>query len=121
MLIGNKSDMTRQRQVTYEEGLQFAQQNKIDLFMETSAKTSENVSKAFHETAKIVFEKIQEGEISVSDDDVNSSGVKFGALMSRSADREQTGNSIRVKGTTDNPSGKTTCCGGASANVDQQS
>jgi hypothetical protein len=111
MLVGNKSDMQRQRQVTYEEGLLFAQQNNIDLFMETSAKTSENVSKAFHETAKLVLEKIQSGAITVHDDDMASSGVKFGSLIKHSADRN--GSDVRVKGVTKTP-GKSGCCNGMS-------
>jgi len=37
ILIGNKSDLNDQRQVSYEDGALFARQNDM-LFMETSAK-----------------------------------------------------------------------------------
>lgn len=42
MLIGNKSDLDAQRQVTQEEGSTFASKHGLH-FLETSAKTSENV------------------------------------------------------------------------------
>lgn len=63
MLIGNKRDLdaTRQRQVTREEAERFAQENDIPLFMETSAKSAENVEEAFVKTAEKVYEKIQAG------------------------------------------------------------
>jgi len=37
-LIGNKSDLEAQRDVTYEEAKQFAEENEL-LFIEASAKT----------------------------------------------------------------------------------
>jgi Ras-related protein Rab-2A len=42
MLIGNKSDLDHRRVVTHEEGEQFAKENGL-IFMETSAKTADNV------------------------------------------------------------------------------
>jgi Ras-related protein Rab-2A len=42
MLIGNKSDLENKRAVSKEEGESFAKQHGI-MFMETSAKTAENV------------------------------------------------------------------------------
>ena len=41
MLIGNKNDLVR-REVSYQEGFDFAQQNGL-IFLETSAKTADNV------------------------------------------------------------------------------
>jgi len=41
-LIGNKSDLEAQRDVTYEEAKQFADENGL-MFVEASAKTGENV------------------------------------------------------------------------------
>lgn len=38
MLVGNKTDLTDQRDVPYEEAQAFAQENGV-IFMETSAKT----------------------------------------------------------------------------------
>jgi GTPase SAR1 family protein len=42
MLIGNKCDLAHRRAVSTEEGEQFAKQNGL-IFMETSAKTAQNV------------------------------------------------------------------------------
>lgn len=47
MLIGNKTDLEHRRQISFEEGEQFARENGI-VFLETSAKTAENVDKVFH-------------------------------------------------------------------------
>eukprot|EP00997_Jenningsia_sp_PLL12_P006802 NODE_3374_length_781_cov_97.823770_g2497_i1.p1 GENE.NODE_3374_length_781_cov_97.823770_g2497_i1~~NODE_3374_length_781_cov_97.823770_g2497_i1.p1 ORF type:complete len:207 (+),score=27.14 NODE_3374_length_781_cov_97.823770_g2497_i1:75-695(+) len=60
MLIGNKSDLDARRQVSVEEGQEFATQNGL-IFLETSAKTAHNVDEAFIKTANVIFEKIQKG------------------------------------------------------------
>lgn len=60
MLIGNKSDLESRREVKKEEGEAFAREHGL-IFMETSAKTASNVEEAFINTAKEIYEKIQEG------------------------------------------------------------
>ncbi|CAE7934097.1 RAB2A, partial [Symbiodinium sp. KB8] len=59
MLIGNKSDLER-REVSYEEGAWFARQNGL-FFLETSAKTGQNVGSAFMDTANQIYENLQAG------------------------------------------------------------
>jgi Ras-related protein Rab-2A len=54
----------RARQVTREEGEQFARDNNIPLFIETSAKSAENVEEVFQKTAEDVYEKIKSGVFS---------------------------------------------------------
>ena len=49
ILIGNKSDLKDKREVTYEEGAKYLEDDRIMSFYETSAKTGENVSKLFEE------------------------------------------------------------------------
>ena len=75
ILVGNKKDMEAQREVSYEEGLEFAKRNKL-IFFETSAKTSENVDEAFTHAARLIFNNVQRGDVY---DLVNDSiGIKAG-------------------------------------------
>ena len=67
MLIGNKSDLDQKRQVSFEEGQQFANEHNL-VFLETSAKTAANVEEAFVGTAKEIYKKIQEGVFDVSNE-----------------------------------------------------
>lgn len=62
MLIGNKCDLESARQVSREEGEAFARRNGL-VFMETSAKTAENVDEAFLKTAHLIYENVQAGVI----------------------------------------------------------
>ena len=57
-LVGNKKDCDEQvREVSYEKGAEFAQENQLAGFTETSAKTGENVEKTFINAAKQLFQK----------------------------------------------------------------
>jgi len=74
MLIGNKSDLDLKREVKKEEGEAFAREHGL-IFMETSAKTSANVEEAFINTAKEIYEKIQEGVFDINNE---ANGIKIG-------------------------------------------
>jgi len=67
MMIGNKKDSEDQRDVSYEEASNFAKENGL-IFLETSAKTGENVEEAFLKTAKLIFQSVQDGSVDVSTD-----------------------------------------------------
>ncbi|OHT11878.1 Ras-related protein RABA2b [Tritrichomonas foetus] len=55
MLVGNKSDMTDLRSIAHQDGVNLAKDQGL-LFIETSAKTSENVNQAF---AMLIFEIVR--------------------------------------------------------------
>ncbi|XP_036176223.1 ras-related protein Rab-17 isoform X2 [Myotis myotis] len=46
MLVGNKTDLSEEREVTFEEGKEFAESQSL-LFMETSARLNHQVTEAF--------------------------------------------------------------------------
>ena len=71
-LIGNKSDLEEKRQVTYEEGKKFAQDNNL-VFYETSALNGNNIEEIFNQSASELVQKLEAGELK---DDFNNSGIK---------------------------------------------
>jgi len=73
-LIGNKCDLEHKRQVTVEEGEQFAKEHGL-AFLETSAKTAYNVDESFTQTAQAIYEKIQAGQFDISNE---SFGIRLG-------------------------------------------
>ncbi|KAH8554741.1 ras family-domain-containing protein [Umbelopsis sp. PMI_123] len=86
MLIGNKCDLgAKQRQVSKEEGEKFARDNGISLFLEASAKSAENVEEAFVQTARDVYDKINNGVFDVA----NDTGIKLAAKSSQMPDDAQ--------------------------------
>ncbi len=56
ILIGNKIDLNSNRKVTFEEGKNFSDENKFDLFLETSAKDGFNAQEFIFNSAKILYE-----------------------------------------------------------------
>jgi len=78
MLIGNKSDLEHRRAVSTKEGEQFAQENGL-IFLETSAKTAQNVEEAFIKTAEKIYDNIQSGVYDVTNE---AHGIKVGMAAS---------------------------------------
>ena len=56
-LIGNKLDLENERKITKEQGETFAKNNKLNLFIEASAKTGFNSKKIFIKDAKMLYDE----------------------------------------------------------------
>ena len=54
-LVGNKADLEEERKVQKEEGEKYKEDQHLDLFMETSAKTGHNARNVLVEAAKILY------------------------------------------------------------------
>jgi Ras-related protein Rab-2A len=61
------SDLEARREVKKEEGEAFAREHGL-IFMETSAKTAANVEEAFINTAKEIYQKIQDGVFDINNE-----------------------------------------------------
>lgn len=64
MLVANKCDQVEKREVTKEEGMEFARSNNMP-YVECSAKTANGVESVFVTIAKTIMEKnksIQDGK-----------------------------------------------------------
>lgn len=79
LLVGNKKDLEDSREVTFTEASQFAQENEL-VFLETSAKTGENVEEAFLKCSKTILAKIEAGEL---DPERIGSGIQYGTAASK--------------------------------------
>uniref|UniRef100_A0A8C5PAI7 RAB2A, member RAS oncogene family n=2 Tax=Anura TaxID=8342 RepID=A0A8C5PAI7_9ANUR len=102
MLIANKSDLESRREVKKEEGEAFAREHGL-VFMETSAKTASNVEEAFINTAKEIYEKIQEGVFDINNETPIPwipSELQWRPVTARSSDLRQlqTGDSCEANG-----------------------
>ena len=84
ILVGNKSDLApsstisgadkkNQRQVTEDEAQEWCKQNKVMKYVETSAKSGENVERAFLEVSERIYQNIEAGKYDLND---RRSGVK---------------------------------------------
>ncbi|KAI1760870.1 GTP-binding protein rab2 [Hypoxylon sp. FL1150] len=81
ILVGNKLDQTQsedesapnKREVTRQEAEDWARRNGVLQYVETSAKSGENVEEAFMRVAERIFENINAGKYDLND---RRSGVK---------------------------------------------
>ena len=71
-LTGNKSDLENYREVSTEEALKLKKNSDILYFVETSAKSGENVDKMFIDVAKFIYLKYKD-KLHKMVDDENSS------------------------------------------------
>ena len=74
VLVGNKIDLESERQISYEEGASYAEKNNM-LFIETSAKTGQNIGNLFLKSVEVIHDRIQEGYYDLSN---GTCGIKKG-------------------------------------------
>ena len=72
VLVGNKSDLEDERQVTTEEGEEFATKYGL-LFLETSAKTKKNVNEIFTKSVELISQRIEKNYYDTTNEE---SGIK---------------------------------------------
>eukprot|EP01125_Pyxidicula_operculata_P016979 TRINITY_DN590_c1_g1_i2.p1 TRINITY_DN590_c1_g1~~TRINITY_DN590_c1_g1_i2.p1 ORF type:complete len:176 (+),score=20.54 TRINITY_DN590_c1_g1_i2:559-1086(+) len=77
VLVGNKTDLQDDREVTFLEASRFAQENDL-MFLESSAKTGDNVEEVFVKCAKTILNKIETGVIKPED---MGSGIQVGTAV----------------------------------------
>ncbi|KAM7542860.1 hypothetical protein Aperf_G00000011624 [Anoplocephala perfoliata] len=73
MMIGNKSDLEEQRDVSYDDAKALADENNL-MFLECSAKSGENVEEVFLETARKIYQNVQEGSVNLNSADGGALG-----------------------------------------------
>jgi small GTP-binding protein len=61
-LIGNKFDLAHQRAITSAEAQTFASSHGLT-YLETSARSGDNVTEAFHRAARAVYERAESGAL----------------------------------------------------------
>ena len=54
-LVGNKSDLEKERKVTKAMAREFQKENDIKYFIETSAKSGDNVNQLFYDASKFLY------------------------------------------------------------------
>ena len=74
LLIGNKNDLNNMREVSYEEGQAFAKSHNM-IFLETSAKTGDNISEIFEKSVNQIEQNIKDNKYDLEND---SCGIRQG-------------------------------------------
>ena len=76
ILVGNKTDLKKERKISYEDGENFKNRHNLDYFIETSAKTGDNAKNVLIEAAKILYKeyiKMKDNEENRKKEDENNS------------------------------------------------
>ncbi|CAK90429.1 unnamed protein product (macronuclear) [Paramecium tetraurelia] len=76
VIVGNKIDLESERQVSADEGKQFAEQYRIH-YIETSAKTGQFVDQVFQQMAMRIHDKIENKLIDQNNENL---GIKLGTF-----------------------------------------
>ena len=79
LIVGHKADMDNERAVTTKEGRQFADFHGLK-FMETSARSGQNVEEAFLTITKDIYSMLEQGQITIEE---GWDGIKNGYARPR--------------------------------------
>lgn len=99
-LLGNKADLSARRQVTPEEGKRFADENGLQ-FLETSAKTAQNVKEAFTNSARVIYQNIKDNKYDLKSE---AHGIRVGLVGTSTHPEYATGPNLG------SPPAKGGCC-----------
>ena len=66
ILVGNKTDLPKQREVSKEEALSFATENGMEYY-ETSAMNGSNITEVFHKLAEKILTLVDSGLIRIEE------------------------------------------------------
>jgi small GTP-binding protein len=90
-LVGNKADLEEDRKVSKEEGEKYKNDQHLDLFLETSAKTGHNARNVLVEAAKLLYKDYLKFEENNKDNDNNIKKNKNQLLIKKSSKNEGKG------------------------------
>ena len=81
ILIGNKNDLKDRREVQYEEGAEFAKKRNM-IFLETSAKTGNNINSIFDKTVNQIDKNIKDNIYDLSNENCGiRQGIREGSFV----------------------------------------
>ena len=87
-LVGNKADLEEDRKVQKEEGEKYKEDQHLDFFMETSAKTGLNARNVLVEAAKILYKDYLKFDENNNNDDIKKD-IKKGQALIKKEKKEQ--------------------------------
>ena len=76
-LVGNKADLEKERVISKEQGDNFRQEKKLDIFIETSAKTGYNARCVMLEAAKLLYKDYLKAKKNLGNTDDDQKGDKL--------------------------------------------
>jgi len=89
-LVGNKADLEDDRKVPKEDGERYKEEQHLDLFMETSAKTGHNARNVLVEAAKILYKDYLKFDENNKNDD-NKLKINKGQALIKKDKKEKAG------------------------------